>query len=128
MLYRGKYADGIEDPGQPIGNWVKAIKQFGVGSEFSRGDRFIYFLTAAISIAFFGAFIWALIIHTTLGTDEDWGATVWWGFLLVGAIKAIVVTVWFLIGGTRDITRLLKDLSQAVRDSHDDGFVEKSKD
>lgn len=124
MLHRGEYAGDVEAPGRPIGNWLTAIKQFGVGPDFSKSDRFIYFLTAAIGIAFFGAFIWALIVHLTSGTDASWWASFWWGFLVVGVVKAVIVTIWFFIGGARDIVALLRDLSSAVRDAEDDGFVE----
>lgn len=126
LLHRGDYADPHEKPVHPIGNWRKALKQLGVGPDFTASDRLIYYATACFSVIMFMAFLWALFVEVFFGTDDAWWASYWYIFLIVAVLKAVVVTVWFLIGGCKDLLSLIRDLSHAVRDDADDGFVDKS--
>ena len=57
----------------------------------------------------------------------------WWIYrqwlvsIAIGACIGIVSTVWFTIGGTRDLIRLFKRLDQRVEiDKNDDGTVKSS--
>ncbi len=123
MLHRGDYADGESKPAA-VETRIERFKQFGVDSEFSNGDKMIYLITAVVGVSFFSLFIFALVVHLTVGTDEGWWASFWKWFLLFASVKALIVTIWFLFGGVRDIRALLLDLRRAKQDARDDGFVE----
>ena len=94
--------------------------------EYTRGDRFIAYLVFGFSIVysiiivFLGIVIWNFF--------SPWPSH-WWTYkflitsLIVPGIVAVVSTIWFLIGGIRDIRQLFIDLADRVEDPNDNGQV-----
>ncbi|MBK1875280.1 sodium:solute symporter family protein [Pelagicoccus mobilis] len=125
LLHRGKYA--VESD-QVQGDNVKRsffARILGVNHEFSTWDKIIYY----------GAYGWILLgalaffVGTLSGmTTEQW--TVWWKWHLgIQAGAAIIIGVWFFIGGLRDVRYLFRKLKEVEVDESDDGWVEdKDKD
>ncbi|MDQ8194801.1 hypothetical protein QEH59_10215 [Coraliomargarita sp. SDUM461004] len=130
LLHRGKYAIDADTVNGATPAPVEAphirrtiLQRLGIGPEFTKGDKFIYFfkLTWALS------FVFIFIIGTTVNffwpiPDPIWEK--WW------AVKtALVFTVglifvfWFLWGGFRDLYRMAADLRTLDRDYSDDGTV-----
>ena len=128
LLHRGTYASSDEPEQASPTHWKSALKSMGVGPAFSRSDKLLYYFTAFLGIAIFGAFLWGLLVEISVGTDDAWWAKFWYIFIIVSAIKAFAMTVWFCIGGYRDIISLIRDLKQAGHHAEDDGFIEESKD
>jgi len=55
-------------------------------------------------------------------TSEAWlGAWRWW--LMLALATAVIVTVWFVAGGLRDLIRMFRLLKQVGHDDRDDGRV-----
>lgn len=99
----------------------------GITSEYTRSDRFIawgvflYSFVYAFGLAFVGVIVWNLF--------APWPAH-WWGYyffltaLVIPGLIAVISTVWFSWGGTRDLIRLFRDLqAQRQEDPHDNGQV-----
>ena len=101
-------------------------KLIGITPEYTRGDRFIaylvfgYSIVYSIIIIFLGVVIW--------NSFSPW-PNHWWTVnflitsLIVPGIVGIVSTIWFLIGGIRDIRQLFIDLADRVEDPNDNGQV-----
>jgi SSS family solute:Na+ symporter len=127
LLHRGKYrvtgSEGVPDHFAPVATGWRALLP---SSEFTRGDRIIYWLKLGWTLFFFISFLiicaWQLIHRW----PDAWWAN-WWLFNLVfiGAAGTCAV-VWFLIGGIRDLRAMFHRLSTIQRDNADDGTVDKT--
>jgi solute:Na+ symporter, SSS family len=122
LLHRGKYAIAGEVEvisEAPSRGW----KLLGMGKEFTRGDKIIYI----VSYAWTGAWLLTFVIGTIFNlthdvTDASW-LTFWRIYLTVHISVSVVIIVWFLIGGFRDLHRMNRRLETSDRDHRDDGFV-----
>lgn len=124
LLHRGKYAkpeDQIPLPLKPgrVG-WLRFL---GVNKNFTRGDKAIFIFKISWTLFFFAAFIIGTIINVLWSVSTDsW--VHWWRFQVTFTTTvAIIVVVWFLIGGIRDLRDLIKTLRTVARDANDDGTV-----
>jgi hypothetical protein len=132
LLHRGKYSiDGVKPPMAIGARWWTPIaivrRLLGITPEFTFWDKviswsvFIYSFGWQIGICFFVVLIWNII--------SPWPAH-WWSTyfltttLIVGCIVGLVSTVWFMIGGYKDMMRLFKDLKARIDNPLDDGRVE----
>ena len=109
LLHRGQYAVG----GEPSVSYEKAStwrERLGISREFTGWDRFVTYLTVGWPIVwtlvFIGGTIYNLLVDVP---DESW-LRFWhawtWLILVVGA----AVTLWFTIGGIKDIRYLFRHL------------------
>ena len=128
MLHRGKYRrEGEELTHEKITFRNAFRKLIGIDSQYTTGDKilawsvFIYSFGWMFLIAFVGVWIWNAI--------SPW-PNQWWGHfyfiteILVGGILiGAVSTVWFTIGGTRDMLRMFKALGVKETNMLDDGRV-----
>ena len=128
MLHRGKYRREGEDLLQEKITFRNAFRKLiGIDSQYTRGDKilawsvFIYAFGWVFLTTFVGVWIWNAI--------SPWPKE-WWGnyyfvtkVVIGGVLIGAVSTVWFTIGGTRDLLRMFKAL--AVRETNilDDGRV-----
>ena len=92
----------------------------------TRWDRFVTAITLAWPVFFTIVFAVGLIHHylpgTTPLTDEQW-AEGWRIWLMIAISVATVVTIWFSLGGLRDVVRMFRRLALARADDADDGSV-----
>lgn len=127
MLHRGKY----QREGKVIDHGIKGwrdifLKLIGINEEYSLGDKiitwsvFIWSFILHFIIFFFGILIWNLI---TPWPAEWWANWFFFQTFVLGGVVALVSTVWFSWGGTRDLFRLFRDLNQKEVDNLDDGRV-----
>ena len=124
VLKRGAYrVEGekiIEDAGLARG-W----RIFGITPEFSRRDKVLYALTYGWTALWVGAFavgtVWSLAFKNSVSV-EAW-AVYWKWYFIVQAATALIVIVWFTVGGLRDVKEMLHRLSSEHRDETDDGMV-----
>ena len=93
-------------------------------------DKFLYLLTWGWNVGWVLIFAVATIFFLTRkieGSDwsryDSWWLSFWHTKIWIELAVAVVVIVWFTIGGVRDVKALLKTLSQKERDDADDGFV-----
>ena len=123
MLHR----DEKDTEGEAAPRWWERL---GFDRRMTGWDRFITAITIAWPLLFTGVFAVGMARHLLgpqLGLDpltdaqwlQGWG---WW--LVVAFVTAAAVTIWFLVGGMRDLFRMFRLLNEARPDARDDGRVE----
>ncbi len=130
LLHRGIYA-AVEDV--VVGDVKASLRHrifrsmVGITPEYTRGDKaiawsvFIWSIGYGFIVMFCGVLIWNAV--------TPWPAR-YWGvyFFITTIVTAILVgsvsTVWFMIGGLRDMRALFRDLAIRVANPLDDGRVE----
>ena len=128
MLHRGKYnLDGENKTREPWTLRNVFSKLIGITPEYTTGDKVIAWLF------FFHAFIYQFVLTFLVvliwNVFSPWPLA-WWGKyyfvvqLCVPGVMAAVSTVWFGIGGIRDLLQMFHDLKVRVVNHLDNGQVE----
>ncbi|MCK5851084.1 MAG: sodium:panthothenate symporter [Kiritimatiellae bacterium] len=126
LLHRGEYhREGLV---VERGNMTirKAInKLIGINSEYTRSDRILARAVFCYSFLWgFGSFVTIVIWNKISPWPKEWWGT--WYFIttvcVAGTIAAIS-TVWFTIGGTRDLLSMFHALKAKETNILDDGRV-----
>jgi len=125
LLNRGPYAvkeDVTESAKKQLAVPVWQ-RRMGVNTNFTRGDKIIYFSQISWTSFWLLAFITGTVIGVTVGiSNHAWLG--WWRFVLALSMSVGVVTiVWFMIGGIRDFRDLVRRLKAERPDETDDGWV-----
>jgi solute:Na+ symporter, SSS family len=123
LLHRGRHAVEGEAPAaaRRPGRWLERL---GIDPQFTGWDRVV----AAVSVGW--PLIWTvlLVVITAWNLVSRWPDAWWLGFwrvwIVVILISAIAVTLWFTIGGFRDVRWLFAELRRRRADPTDDGHVE----
>lgn len=123
LLHRGAYKIEGEDETETHNTVHWSQKIFGITPEFSRGDRFIAYLIVGWFLGWLGVFCAGMVYAKLTHPTEDAWAKFWLAYLGILFVMAVVTTVWFTLGSTRDILNMFKTLKTQVRDDSDDGFV-----
>ena len=122
MLHRGKYAikgEHGEDVELPPTGW-KALKP---SREFTKSDRVLYYALMGWLLVFFAIFVGVTVFHFIWGTTDAFWIKYWTGWVWLIAILGTGTTIWFLIGGLRDMKSMFRDLGTVDRNVNDDGRV-----
>jgi len=126
MLHRGAYARDeqgniLPQVEPPPRTWRTFL---GIDEKFTRGDKLMVWLVFSWSMGLFA--VWGVVaIWNVLSPwpEKWWASYFWirgiWVVLIVGA----VTSVWFMIGGTRDLLRLFAKLRTHRVSTADDGRV-----
>lgn len=122
MLHRGEYE--IKEEVKivdkvPSRGW----KMFGMGKEFTTGDKFIYISTYTWSFSWVIVFIIGTIYNLSTDVSDSSWIRFWEIYVYINLVVSIIVIVWFTIGGIKDFKDLLYRLKTMVRDHSDDGSV-----
>jgi SSS family solute:Na+ symporter len=122
LLHRRKYA--IEGE-RVVGNAKRShiARVLGITDEFSRFDKVVYYGMTLWTILWSFIFI-AGTVYNLMNDVSSAAWKEWWKIhlgILLGA--TVIFTVWFTLGGVRDVIRLFKDLKKTSRDTDDDGWV-----
>ncbi len=128
LMHRGKYAEKVEvqpTDGQPLKGW----KVLGTTKEFTRGDKIIYIVTMGwtamwVLVFFIGTFYNFFVEKIT---DSAW-MKFWMIYTYIFLAASIIVTIWFTIGGFKNLKEMISALRHNIRDHSDDGFVNKPKE
>lgn len=126
LLHRGEYRREGEDILHEKPTIRMAFnKLIGINSEYTRGDRILARSVFLYSFVWaFGSFLAIVIWNKIVPWPKDWWGM--WYFIsivcILGAI-GIVSTVWFTIGGTRDLLRMFAALKAKESSVLDDGRV-----
>jgi SSS family solute:Na+ symporter len=122
LLHRGKYL--VKEEYQILNAQpVRGLKMLGMGEEFSCTDKIIYIATYVWIFLWAGIFVVGTIYNLTHTVSDSSWMKLWFYYLVINIIIAIVVVFWFTIGGTRDVKALFSRLKTMQRDDKDDGFV-----
>lgn len=136
LFHRGKYAARYANEGVP--DYVPQItakavpwwlRKLGITAECSWGDKLIFLFSYGLFFWQFGiGFIGLTILYFGFGylsTDDDWAQ--WWLiFIAVSALVGTIATIWFIIGGFRDLLSMFHRLRLIAPDVADDGSVSES--
>lgn len=126
MLHRGIYSNGETLPAAKLTFKSIISKIIGIDNNYTRGDKviawsvFCYSFVYSFLLAFVGVIVWNIFSKWPL---EWWS---WYFFivnLLIPGIVAVISTVWFTWGGTRDLLRMFRDLKAKEDNPLDDGRV-----
>ena len=127
ILHRGQYAvkgemKVVDD--QPLKGW----KVLGTTREFTKGDKAIYIATMGwtalwVLVFFIGTF-WYFFIGKF--SDLEW-MNFWKVYIYIFLTASIIVTIWFTIGGIKNLREMITALRTMTRDHKDSGFVTKEK-
>lgn len=123
MLHRGKYdiKKEHEEAEKTLSRWLKRI---GLTKEFSKGDRVIFFMNISWCIFWFSVFIIGTVSYVFFWKIPDRIWIKFWQFKIYIAFGlGIITTVWFLIGGCKDVRGLFRALREKESNDRDDGMV-----
>jgi SSS family solute:Na+ symporter len=124
MLHRGQYE--IEDEIKIIEKIEKrGWKAFGMGKEFTKGDKIIYIGTYTWTILWVVAFIYGTIYNLSTDVNDASWMTFWKVYIYANLGASILAITWFSIGGIKDLKDMFKQLGSMKRDADDDGSVKK---
>ena len=102
---------------------VRGLKMLGIGKEFSRGDKFLYYATYTWIISWFLVFVAGTILNLVVEISNEVWMDFWYVYIMINIGIAMIVTIWFTIGGFIDIKAMFKRLRTMKRDHRDDGRV-----
>ncbi|NVO21688.1 MAG: sodium:solute symporter [Bacteroidetes bacterium] len=128
LLHRGIYKvkdDAVTGSDEVVKGW----KVLAPTREFTKGDRFIYWATTGWTATWVVVFIVGTLFYFLVRpfTDDQWMGF-WKIYTYVFLTASVIVTIWFTIGGVKNLREMIKALRSNIRDNKDDGFVEKNKD
>jgi SSS family solute:Na+ symporter len=86
-------------------------------------DKFITAITLIWPVVFTLIFIGVTIYAYRYGLTAEWWLGYWHWWTWFAFVVAAIVTIWFIIGGFRDLRRMFKRLEAYVPDEDDDGRV-----
>jgi SSS family solute:Na+ symporter len=122
LLHRGKYAVAGESSvsARDARSWLERL---GIDREFTRGDRWVAYASVAWPLLWSALFLVVTLWNLTTDVSDSWWLRFWriWTWTFTGG--ALVVTVWFTIGGLFDLRYLFRRLRSFVPDPNDDGRV-----
>jgi SSS family solute:Na+ symporter len=123
LLHRGAHSLSDVPNAAPVRGW-RAV--FGVTTEFTRGDRIIYFTAMTWSLGWMAIYLALIAMNlVSLRSDEFWVLFQKYKFYTFFA-AGLITSTWFGIGAIRDTVHLVRDLSASAGDAHDDGWVDTS--
>lgn len=125
LLHRGIYEikkDAITGSNEIVKGW----KVLAPTKEFTFGDRAIYWITTGWTAAWVVVFVIGTLFYFFVRpfTNDQW-FSFWKIYTYLFLAASIIVTIWFTIGGLKDLFEMIHALRHNIRDHGDDGFVER---
>lgn len=120
LLHRNE--EGADKQASEARGW----KVLAPGKEFTRGDRVIYWATTGWTFVWVLVFIAGTLFYFFVKpfTSEQWFGF-WKTYTYIFLAASIIVTIWFTIGGIKNLREMISALRHNLRDSKDDGYVRK---
>ena len=124
MLHRGEYDVQQEHKKASDSIRVTWLKVIGITEEFTRTDRLLALALVAWNaiwiVLFFGAAIYHFLVAEI---TMHWWTTFWMLWIYLQVIVGVFATIWFALGGLRDMRRVFARLATLQRDQQDDGMI-----
>jgi SSS family solute:Na+ symporter len=122
LLHRGRFAVEGDSPAAAGGkrSWLERL---GIGREFSRGDRRVAYVSVAWPLLWSTLFLAVTLWNLFTDVPDAWWLQFWRVWIWVFSGGALVVTIWFAVGGVLDLRYLFRHLKRFVPDPTDDGRV-----
>lgn len=121
MLHRGPYA--VKGDFEVRSKRNNFLAKLGLNEEFSRFDKFIWYFQLLFAMFWCLVMIFIGILWYNGLWKESWFPPFWVFYVWVMLALAILVAIWFLLGGFRDMFRMFNSLNRLRRDEFDDGMV-----
>lgn len=125
LLHRGKYAiegDNVEvRPKQSLLLLLKEKCKFS--ADFTLSEKFVYMGTMLFTITWPIVYVIVILYQLFFGTSLESWIKFWHFFVWFTVVLVPCVTVWFAIGGIKDLKELFLTLRTAKRDDSDNGTV-----
>jgi len=122
LLHRGAQAKQTVTGRSPrTGRWLRRL---GIDPEFTRGDRWVAYISVAWPLAWSALFLAFTVRGLTGEVPATWWAGFWRVWIWVFSAGALLVTIWFTVGGAFDLRYLFRRLRGQAADPADDGRVE----
>ena len=124
LLHRGDFSmegDKSSEKGKPVRGW----RALGPTEEFTKGDKAIYIATYGWTAAWTVVFVIGTIYNLTSDVTNDTWLKFWKVYTWIYLLTAIVVTIWFTIGGLANLKEMIHALRTNIRDHSDSGYVRK---
>lgn len=99
------------------------IKALGITDEFSKGDKFLYFICFIWIFSWFAVFVVGTVYNLIYTVSDLSWLKFWHIYIVITLITLIIIMVWFGIGGILDIRKLFRRLKMIKRNDLDDGTV-----
>ena len=130
LLRRGAYAVEVNTTTAaaqpPRFTWGRLA---GFDAEFTRGDKWIAGGLFTWTMFFLGVFCVGTVWNFMQPWPVAWWSNYWWVVgVIIPLIVSICTSVWFTIGGLRDLRRFFVALATGRRDMSDNGRVESKVD
>ncbi|MCP4246499.1 MAG: sodium:solute symporter [bacterium] len=120
ILHRGRYAvagDTVTADGRRAFGWRALM----MGREFTRGDKTIYVGFLIWLVGWLAVFVFGIIYNLVTDVPTESWLKFWHYYLWMALILGAATTVWFAIGGVRDLKDMFRRLRETVPDDFDDG-------
>lgn len=127
MLHRGKYADE-ESEAIVKRSKITILEKLGIEKTFSRHDKFTYAVCIGWPLLVFTIVIVGTIYNLVINknvSDEAW-LKFWHIWIGVTLVVVTGTTIWFIIGGFKNLIDMFRRLNAAKMDTSDDGTVVKT--
>jgi SSS family solute:Na+ symporter len=127
LLHRGAFA--VEgDRSLPVVGKRTWLQRFGIDREFTKGDRWVAYLSVAWPLGWTVLFVVVTLWNLFNDVSDSWWIRFWHVWTWVFAGGALLVTIWFTVGGVFDLRYLFRHLKRYVADPEDDGRVRSGPD
>jgi SSS family solute:Na+ symporter len=123
LLHRGEHAV-VGETRIVTERPARGLRLLGIGREFTRTDKLIYFFTYAQTAFWTIVFAVGTFYNLRSGAADASWTGFWKIYIYIQIAVSSIVVVWFGIGGLRDVRTMLRTLRVMQRDPHDDGIVE----
>lgn len=125
MLHRGKYSIEGERNVVKDEEALKGWKVMGTTKEFTRSDKGIVIATYTWTGLWTIVFIIGTIYNLTTNVKNETWITFWKIYTWIYLVTSVIVTIWFTLGGIKNLREMIHALRTMVRDHKDSGFVKK---
>ncbi len=122
LLHRGEYAVA----GESAVTWAESrtwLERLGVDREFTGWDRVVTLISIGWPLVWSAVILGGTLYATQVEIPESSWAAFWRAWVWVVLAAMIAVSVWFTIGGFRDLRFLFRTLTARRADPTDDGRV-----
>lgn len=103
---------------------IKGWKVLLPTKEFTKNDKIIYWTTTGWTLFWFVIFLIGTLFYFIVKpiTNDIW-MSFWKIYTYIFLAASIVVTIWFTIGGFKNLIEMIDLLKNSLRDHSDDGSV-----
>jgi len=122
LLHRGKHAVAGESSisAKDARTWLERL---GIDREFTRGDRWVAYISVAWPLAWSALFVGLTLWNLGSDVSSSWWVGFWRIWIWVFTGGALLVTIWFTIGGLYDLRYMFRYLKSYESDPSDDGRI-----